>query len=104
VTRLGTPGGREAVARWFQHSREVRQRRAIWGEPGLDKLERLLTSDAEVWTTIGLGGAELDRFVLAPGRADAVRAELRLDAVITLVTEIAREATLALQAGGEVPQ
>lgn len=104
VNRLGTPGGREAVARWCAHSREVRQRRAQWGEPALDKLERLLTSDTEIWTALGLGGAELDRFVLAPDRADAVRAALRLDAVITLVTEISREATLALQAAEGAPQ
>ena len=104
VNRLGTPGGREAVARWFAHSRDVRQRRAQWGEPALDKLERLLTSDTEIWTALGLGGAELDRFVLAPDRADAVRAALRLDAVITLVTEISREATLMLQAAEGAPQ
>lgn len=100
VIRLGLPGGRDAVARWFAHSRDVRQRRAIWGVPALDTLERLLTSDTEIWSALGLDGAELDPFVLAPDRADAIRAALRLEAVITLVTEISREATLALQAAG----
>jgi CRISPR-associated protein Csx10 len=100
MARLGTAGGREAVARWFQHSRDVRQRRAIWGETALDTLERLLTSETGVWTVLGLDGAELDPFVLAPDRADAIRAVLRQDAVIMLVAEISREATLALQAAG----
>jgi len=103
VIRLGAPGGEEAVARWFQQSRDVRQRRNAWGEPALDTLERLLTSDTAIWTVLGLDGAGLDPFVLAPDRADAIRAALRLDAVITLVTEISREATLALQAAGGTP-
>ena len=104
VARLGKPGGAEAVARWFAHSRDVRQRRALWGEAALNTLERLLTSDTEVWTALGLDGAALDPFVLAPDRADAIRAALRQDAVITLVTEISREATLALQAAGGAPR
>jgi CRISPR-associated protein Csx10 len=104
VARLGTPGGREAVARWFRSSREVRQRRASWGTAALDTLEHLLTSDTGIWVALGLDGAELDPFVLAPDRADAVRAALRLDAVAILVSEISREATLELQAGREARQ
>jgi CRISPR-associated protein Csx10 len=99
VARLRTPGGREAVTHWFASSREVRQRRAIWGLPALDALEQLLTSDSGVWAALGLDGVELDRFVLAPDRAGAVRAALRLDAVTVLISEISRDATLELQAG-----
>ena len=104
VIRLGLPGGGEAVTRWFQQTRDVRQRRSIWGDATLDTLERLLTSDTEIWTALGLGGTGLDPFVLAPDRTDAIRTALRLDAVIALVTEISREATLALQAAGGAPQ
>jgi CRISPR-associated protein Csx10 len=104
VARLGTAGGREAVVRWFAHSRDVRQRRALWGEAALDTLERLLTSDTQVWTTLGLDGAALDSFVLAPDRADVIRAALRQDAVATLLIEISREATLALQAAEGAPR
>jgi hypothetical protein len=104
TARLSTPGGREAVARWFQHSRDVRQRRTIWGEPALDTLERLLTSETAVWAVLGLDGAELGSFVLAPDRADAVRTALRLDAVIVLITEISREATRALQVAEGEPR
>jgi hypothetical protein len=92
------------VARWFRHSREVRQRRTIWGEPALDMLERLLTSDTAIWTALGLDGAELDPFVLAPERADATRTALRLSAVIILITDISREATLALQSADGAPR
>lgn len=102
--RSGLPGGPDAVGRWFQQSRDVRQRRAIWGGPALDTLERLLTSDTAIWTVLGLDGAGLDPFVLAPDRADNIRAALRLDAVIMLITEISREATLALQTAGGAPQ
>jgi CRISPR-associated protein Csx10 len=99
--RLRTPGGREAVATWFEHSREVRQRRAIWGLPALEALQRLMTSDTEIWAVLGLDGAGLDPFVLAPDRAGRVRDSLRLDAVITLINEISRDATLAEQSGAE---
>jgi CRISPR-associated protein Csx10 len=102
--RLRTPGGRDAVATWFAHSREVRQRRAIWGLAALEALERLMTSDTGIWTVLGLDGAGLDPFVLAPERAGPARDALRLDAVIALITEISREATLASQSGPEERQ
>jgi len=46
---------------------------------------------------LGLDGAGLDPFVLAPDRADAVRASLRLDTLSVLVGEISRDATRELQ-------
>jgi CRISPR-associated protein Csx10 len=104
AVRLRTPGGRDAVAVWFAHSREVRQRRVIWGLAALEALERLLTSDTEIWRVLGLDGAGLDPFVLAPDRAGPLREALRLDAVITLITEISRDATLASQTGAEARQ
>ena len=78
------------MAGWFDSSRAVRQRRAIWGTDALDTLEQLLTSDTAIWETLGLDGAELEPFVLAPERAVAVRAELRLNAVAALINEISR--------------
>jgi CRISPR-associated protein Csx10 len=97
VGRLRTPAGLGVVHRWFEQSREVRQRRAIWGRPALDKLELILTGEQEIWAVLGLAGPALDPFVLAPSRASKVREELRLTAVATLIDEIARDATLALQ-------
>ena len=98
VDRLTTPGGREAVARWFASSRAVRQRRAIWGQAALDRLEQLITEEDCVWSALGLDGPALDPFVLAPGRAPEVRRSLRLTAVASLISEISRDATLTLQA------
>ena len=101
TARLATPGGRDAVAEWFQHSRDVRRRRAIWGLVTLEALEQLLTSDTAIWAVLGLDGAGLDQFVLASDRAADVRAALRLDAVTILVSEVTREATLELQTDEE---
>ena len=98
LPRLNTPGGREAVARWFDQTRNVRQRRTTWGEPTLDALQHLVTDASAVWVALDLDGAGLDGFVLAPDRADAVRASLWVHAVTVLVTEISRDATRQLQA------
>jgi len=85
------------VARWFEQTRNVRRRRAEWGEPALDALEKLLSGDTRVWAVLGLDGANLDPFILAPNRSDAVRGALRLHAVSVLITEISRDATRELQ-------
>jgi hypothetical protein len=100
LPRLRTAGGREAVGRWLEQTRSVRQRRAVWGEPALDALEHLVTDDTAVWAALGLDGDALDEFVLAPGRADAVRAALWHHAVSVLITGISRDATRQLQAPG----
>jgi CRISPR-associated protein Csx10 len=97
LPRLDSPGGRDAVARWFDQTRSVRQRRATWGDPALDALQRLVTDEPAVWEVLGLDGAHLDPFVLAPDRRDAVRASLWAHAVTVLITEISRDATRDLQ-------
>jgi CRISPR-associated protein Csx10 len=99
LPRLGSPAGREAVAGWLDQTRQVRQRRDAWGEPALDALRRLCTDPAAVWAVLGLDGTGLDQCVLAPDRADAVRAVLWPHAVSVLVTDIARTATRPAQAG-----
>jgi CRISPR-associated protein Csx10 len=93
LPRLGNPAGNEAATQWLEKTREVRQRRATWGEPALDALRRLLTDPAAVWTVLGLDGAGLDHCLLAPDRADAVRAALWPHAISVLLTDIARTAT-----------
>jgi hypothetical protein len=97
LPRLITPSGLQAVARWFDNSQAVRSRRTIWGKATLDALKSLLTSEQEVWTRLGLDGDGLAPFLYAPGRADAVRAALRVRAVSILVTQISKDATLDLQ-------
>jgi CRISPR-associated protein Csx10 len=99
LPRLSTPAGRDAVGRWFDQTGKVRQRRAAWGQPALDVLRHLVTDETAVWAALGLDGAALETFVLAPGRAAAVRASLRDHAVSALITEISRDAVRQLQAG-----
>ena len=96
---LSTPAGRAAAGRWFDQTAKVRQRRAAWGEQTLAALRHLVTDDSAVWAELGLDGARLDGFVLAPGRADAVRASLWHHAVSALITEISRDAVRLLQTG-----
>jgi CRISPR-associated protein Csx10 len=96
LPRLRSPGGRERMARWLDQTGQVRQRRDTWGK-ALPALQRLLTDETAVWADLGLGGAGLDELVLAPDRADAVRASLWTHAVTVLITEIARDATRRLQ-------
>src|SRR6266566_3383389 len=96
--RRSPAGGREAVGRWLAETRDVRQRRLVWGEPALDALKRLLTDHAAIWVELGLDGPALDDFVLAPSRADALRTSLWAHAVTVLINEISRDATRELQA------
>jgi CRISPR-associated protein Csx10 len=98
LPRLRSPGGREAVARWFDQTLKVRQRRAVWGEPALTALRRLVTEEVAVWEVLSLDETALEPFVLAPDRSGAVRAALWDHAVSVLITEISRDATRVLQA------
>ena len=98
LPRLRSPGGRAEVARWLERTRQVRQRRDVWGEPALLALERLLTDETAVWSELGLAGTALDALVLAADRADVVRASLWAHAVSVLITESARDAVRQRQA------
>ncbi len=95
--RLRSAGGREAVERWLTQTRQVRQRRAVWGEPALDALKDLLTSEPKIWSVLGLDGANLDPYLLAPDRASTVRTALWPQAVSALIAELTRGATRQLQ-------
>ena len=94
---LGSPAGRESAERWLAQTRAVRTRRRTWSEPALDALTRLLTDPAAVWASLGLDGAVMDEFALAPQRGSAIREALWPHAVSVLLTEIARTATRRLQ-------
>lgn len=101
LARLGYPAGREAVIRWLDQTREVRQRRNTWGDRALAALRRLLTESAAVWADLGLDDAAIEHLTLGAGRADAVREALWPDAVTVLLTETARTASRHLQAADD---
>jgi len=95
LERLALPGGRDLVRHWIEATRAVRARRETWTEPVLKELAELLLDDQErIWCRLGLAG-EQPGLVLGPGRADAIRQQLRTEALTVAVTDALRHLTRA---------
>ena len=81
--------GRALVRQWFETTRGISHRREAWGS-ALDQAQELLLDRKLVWSRLGLAG-ECTDLVLGPGRAQMLRARLRVEALIVLVDELLRQ-------------
>jgi len=90
LERLTLDEGEQMVRHWLEATRAVPARRETWSESVLTELTAFLLDDPDrVWRHLKLDGEQPD-LVLAPGREDAVRQRMRIEALQTSVTDTLR--------------
>ena len=94
--RLGLADGRPMAEAWFTATRKVARRARAWqadenaGPGPLDDAHALLLGEpGRVWRLLGLDGPR-PGLVTAADREDALRGELRLEAITALISAVLR--------------
>ncbi|MGH7091670.1 MAG: RAMP superfamily CRISPR-associated protein [Stellaceae bacterium] len=87
----------EGALAWLNHLRETGNRASLWPSGSLDKIAHLLTEAEAIWEALQISA---DRLVITVDGEDALRQELRGEAILALIEAAANAHRRALERRG----